>query len=168
MNCPPVISYWALMCHDDPKLAIWVELDIFTQLCSFFHGHNFWGVEGNYDVISVKCRKLPDGGLGWKSMTVHHFDYMLHMKSELPPDMHRGHLGHNSLCINVEHLMLETGFVNDNRKTWARDKYVHTTLKPHCDDDRQDGRSVSETLRGQIRIKKAVAVNGECLLCTGG
>ena len=40
---------------------------------------------------------------------------------ELPPDMHCSHLCHNSLCINVNHLILETPFVNGNRRQCARE-----------------------------------------------
>ena len=39
------------------------------------------GLEGglveNYGIIYAKCEKLPGGGLGWKSTTVHSFAYML-------------------------------------------------------------------------------------------
>ena len=55
-------------------------------------------------------------------MRVHRLAYMLHHKEwELPPDMHCSHLCHNSLCINVNHLILETPFVNGNRRQCARE-----------------------------------------------
>ena len=80
------------------------------------------GVVGNYGVICVKCRQLRGGGLRWKLMRVHRLAYMLHHKEwELPPDMHCSHLCHNSLCINVNHLILETPFVNGNRRQCARE-----------------------------------------------
>ena len=80
------------------------------------------GVVGNYGVIYVKCRQLRGGGLRWKLMRVHRVAYMLHHKEwELPPDMHCSHLCHNSLCINVNHLILETPFVNGNRRQCARE-----------------------------------------------
>ena len=80
------------------------------------------GVVGNYGVIYVKCRQLRGGGLRWKLMRVHRLAYMLHHKEwELPPDMHCSHLCHNSLRINVNHLILETPFVNGNRRQCARE-----------------------------------------------
>ena len=54
---------------------------------------------GNFGIIYAKCEKLPGGGLGWKLTRVHRFEYMLHVKSELPPDMH---------CSLLWHLVLET------------------------------------------------------------
>ena len=76
---------------------------------------------GDYGVIYVKCKQLCGGGLGWKLMTAHHLTYMLHVKSEIPPDMHCSHLCHNSLCRNVNLLILETPFVNGNRRLCARE-----------------------------------------------
>ena len=56
---------------------------------------------------------------------VHRLAYMLHHKEwELPPDMHCSHLCHNSLCINVNHLILETPFVNGNRRQCARENML--------------------------------------------
>jgi len=80
------------------------------------------GSESQYGIIYAKCKQLGGGGLGWRSMRVHRFAYMLHVKSELSPEMHCSHLCHNSLCINVDHLILETPFVNGNRKLCAREK----------------------------------------------
>ena len=79
------------------------------------------GLVGNYGVIYVKCKQFRGGDLGWKLMRAHRLAYMLHVKSELPPDMHCSHLCHNSLCINVNHLILETPFVNGNRRLCARE-----------------------------------------------
>ena len=47
-------------------------------------------VVGNYDIIYAKWKKFPGGGLRWKSTRVHRFAYMLHVKSDLPPEMHHG------------------------------------------------------------------------------
>ena len=79
------------------------------------------GLVGNYGVIYVKCKKICGGGLGWKLMRAHQLAYMLHVKSELPPDMHCSHLCYNSLCINNNHLILETPFVNGNWRLCARE-----------------------------------------------
>ena len=75
-------------------------------------------MEGNYGVIYAKCKQLSGGGLGWKLMRVHRLAYMLHVKWELPPDMHCSHLCHNSLCVNVNHLILETEGENSRGSKW--------------------------------------------------
>ena len=52
------------------------------------------GLVGNDGIIYAKCKKLPGGGLGWKSTTVHRLAYMVHVKSELPTEMACGLLCH--------------------------------------------------------------------------
>ena len=77
-------------------------------------------VTGNYGVISVKL-KNGDSYI-WRVMRVHRLAYMLHVRSEIPQHLHCSHLCHSTLCVNVQHLTLETCIVNNNRRRCATEK----------------------------------------------
>jgi hypothetical protein len=49
-------------------------------------------------------------------VTAHRLMYYLFNCSPLDPDMHVSHLCHHKLCINLSHLSLEPGRINNKRR----------------------------------------------------
>ena len=70
-----------------------------------------------YGKIYVKF--LRDDKYKWQVFRVHRLAYILHVRAEIPENMHCSHRCHNSLCVNVEHLTIEHAFVNSNRRSCA-------------------------------------------------
>ena len=60
---------------------------------------------------------LRGGKYKWQAFRVHHLAYILHVRAEIPENMHCSHRCHDSLCVNVEHLTIEHAFVNSNRRS---------------------------------------------------
>ena len=50
----------------------------------------------------------------WQAFRVHRLAYILHVRAEIPENMHYSHRCHNSLGVNVEHLTLEPAFVSSS------------------------------------------------------
>ena len=65
----------------------------------------------------MKC--LPGDIYKWQGLYVHRLAYMLHVRAEIPENMHCSHRCHNSLCVNVEQLTIEPAFVNSNGRSCA-------------------------------------------------
>ena len=55
----------------------------------------------------------------WQAFRVQRLAYMMHVRAEIPENMHCSHRCHDSLCVNVKHLTIEPAFVNSNRWSCA-------------------------------------------------
>jgi len=66
---------------------------------------------------------VPGGGGGWSREWLMSIGYdkvcMLYVKSEIPKELFCSHKYHIFLYINVDHLELDTAFVNNNRRLCA-------------------------------------------------
>lgn len=85
--------------------------------------------DGKYGVLSYKHPTENK----WKKITVHRLAYMLSINNlNIDPNLDCSHLCHNSLCVNVEHLSLESKPINNNRNTCLRRGFCqnHENLPP--------------------------------------
>lgn len=81
-----------------------------NNVCVFWSGPKIAGTYGAFNYFDEHEHK-------WKRKTAHRMAYMLYVAADLrfASNLDCSHLCHNALCVNTDHLILETHYVNNKR-----------------------------------------------------
>ena len=102
-----------------------IKHEIYAKCIKNGNQCNIWKgcIQNGYGVLNVQIYCAEDSlDIKWKRFYVHRLVYMLEKCMDIGKNLQISHLCHNKLCQNIEHLNIESSFMNSQREICLRNR----------------------------------------------